>query len=77
MTGPTYTIRPRTNSDLPACADAMRAVHAIDGYPVGGGIEDPHGFLLTDDKAWVAGVRRWRRHGGRSRPRSAIQSQRA
>ena len=54
MMGPTYTIRPRTDSDLPACADAMRAVHAIDGYPVGDGIQDPHGFLQTDDKAWVA-----------------------
>ena len=29
-------------------------MHAISGYPVGGGVDDPPKFLQSDDKAWVA-----------------------
>ena len=51
---PTYSVRLRRDSDIPACSDALRAVHAVSGYPVGGGVHDPPKFLQTDDKAWVA-----------------------
>lgn len=49
----TITIRPRRDSDLPGCADLLRVVHSISGYPVNG-VEDPLSFLCTDDRAWVA-----------------------
>jgi GNAT superfamily N-acetyltransferase len=49
------TVRPRANTDLPAAAAALVAVHRSDGYPVEG-VDDPHGWLISPHQlaAWVA-----------------------
>ena len=51
----TFTIRPRVPTDTPHLADLLRAVHAIDGYPVEG-MDDPDAFLSVPEQAcsWVA-----------------------
>ncbi|MGW9555461.1 N-acetyltransferase family protein [Nocardiopsis sp. NPDC055551] len=51
----TARIRPRTENDLPACAAALREVHAKDGYPVEG-VDDALGWLTPPGltAAWVA-----------------------
>lgn len=51
----TASIRPRTENDLPACAAALREVHAKDGYPVEG-VDDALGWLTPPglSAAWVA-----------------------
>lgn len=50
-----FTIRPRVPADTPQLADLLRAVHALDGYPVEG-IDDPAAFLALPEQAcsWVA-----------------------
>ena len=49
------TIRPRTNADLPALAQVLVEVHALDGYPVEG-VDDPLAWLDLPDAigAWTA-----------------------
>lgn len=49
------TVRPRVDVDLDAAAQALVAVHAVDGYPVEG-VDDPHAWLLPEGMigAWVA-----------------------
>lgn len=51
-----FETRPRTASDVPACAELARAVHAVDGYPVEVPGEDYVGFVAASDAlgAWVA-----------------------
>lgn len=48
-------IRPRTSDDLPALADVLIKVHALDGYPVEG-VADPVGWLTPARTlaAWTA-----------------------
>lgn len=47
-------VRPRQDADIPACAQALVATHAIDGYPVEG-VADPEAWLRPEGliKAWV------------------------
>lgn len=49
------TIRPRTESDLDGCTEALRAVYLKDGYPVQG-TDDAKTFLTLNatKQAWVA-----------------------
>jgi GNAT superfamily N-acetyltransferase len=47
------SIRPRRDSDLPACVEILKAVYATSGYPVGG-VDNALDELRTDDQAWVA-----------------------
>lgn len=51
------TIRPRRDHDIPALADALVRVHAVDGYPVEG-VADPAGFLRHPHElmSWTAQV---------------------
>ncbi|MBV9315222.1 MAG: GNAT family N-acetyltransferase [Pseudonocardia sp.] len=51
----TLLVRERTEADIPCCADALVAVHAVDGYPVEG-VADPQAWLRpsTIIQAWVA-----------------------
>ncbi|MET8983608.1 GNAT family N-acetyltransferase [Streptomyces sp. NPDC004539] len=53
-TDTTPTIRPRTPEDLPACAEALAAVHRHDGYPLDWPA-DPGGWLARASGlgAWV------------------------
>ncbi|CAJ2503116.1 Uu.00g105100.m01.CDS01 [Anthostomella pinea] len=60
------TIRPRTPADLPGCADALKAVHALNGYPVLG-VDNPIAFLQTDDVSWVAELEEEKDDGSSSR----------
>ena len=48
-------IRNRTDADVPACADLLRQVFAIDGYPVEG-VADAEGWMYPEGllSAWVA-----------------------
>ncbi|MFI6344978.1 GNAT family N-acetyltransferase [Streptomyces sp. NPDC050560] len=48
-------VRPFESDDLDPAAAALVEVHETDGYPVEG-IEDPQGWLWSDDvlRAWVA-----------------------
>jgi GNAT superfamily N-acetyltransferase len=47
-------IRDRSEQDIPALAEILRRVHAVDGYPVEG-VSDPVGWLHSDNLigAWV------------------------
>ncbi|KAI3326075.1 acyl-CoA N-acyltransferase [Xylariaceae sp. AK1471] len=47
------SIRPRRDSDIPACVEILKAVYATNGFPVGG-VDDALNELQTDDQAWVA-----------------------
>ena len=51
----TAIIRPRTDDDLPALAQVLVDVHAIDGYPVEG-VADPLAWLILEAAlgAWTA-----------------------
>ncbi|MER6971131.1 GNAT family N-acetyltransferase [Nocardioides sp. NPDC000445] len=48
-------VRPRLSEDLPALADVLMKVHALDGYPVEG-VADPIGWLTPPRTfgAWTA-----------------------
>ncbi len=48
-------VRPRTAGDIPACVQALKEVHAVDGYLVEG-VSDAEGWLFPDGllQAWVA-----------------------
>lgn len=50
------SVRPRTAADIPSCAQALREVHNVDGYPVEG-VGDAEGWLFPEGllQAWVAG----------------------
>ena len=52
---PEALVRPRRESDIHACAQALIEVHAFDGYPVEG-ISDPEAWLRPPGMiaAWVA-----------------------
>jgi ribosomal protein S18 acetylase RimI-like enzyme len=48
-------VRPRTDADVPECANLLREVYALDGYPVEG-VDDATGWMYPAGMiaAWVA-----------------------
>ncbi|MFF4803632.1 GNAT family N-acetyltransferase [Streptomyces sp. NPDC001351] len=54
-TAPSHLVRPRTDGDLPACVEALAAVHRHSGYPVNWP-DRPADWLTTHAQltAWVA-----------------------
>ncbi|KAI1403111.1 acyl-CoA N-acyltransferase [Hypoxylon fuscum] len=49
------TVRARTDGDIAACLEVLKAVYETNGYPVEG-VGDPGLFFSKDDVAWVAEI---------------------
>ncbi|KAI2463592.1 putative acetyltransferase [Annulohypoxylon bovei var. microspora] len=49
------TIRPRTEEDVGACHQVLKAVYETSGYPVGG-VRDPAPLFAKEEAAWVAEI---------------------